>query len=98
MTANLPDSAIEPYASLLRTGVHYGFAIVHPNPSLVPYTSDDTELKGLGEVLPMVMSVGWNPFYKNTRRTAVRLSFLLTICTAETDEAYEAGGAYSEAL
>jgi len=24
------------------------------------------------KVLPMVMSLGWNPFYKNERMTAVR--------------------------
>lgn len=70
--ANLPDDAVEPYAAILRTGVHYGYAVVHPNPSLVPHSTDDTKMRGIGEVLPMVMSVGWNPFYKNTRRTAVR--------------------------
>lgn len=28
---------------------------------------------GKGRVYPMVMSVGWNPFYKNTVRSVVRL-------------------------
>lgn len=57
-TANLPDSSIEGVP--LETGVHFGFARV------------------LGEegkhdaVFPMVMSIGWNPFYNNDTRTAVR--------------------------
>jgi riboflavin kinase len=31
---------------------------------------------GRGTVYPMVMSVGWNPFYKNTVRSVVRLPVL----------------------
>lgn len=57
--ANLPDEAIAPYADTLETGVYYGYARV-----LV----DGKE----GTVLPMVMSIGWNPYYKNEKRTAVR--------------------------
>jgi hypothetical protein len=38
-------------------------------------TSEDEALregKRRGTVYPMVMSVGWNPFYKNTVRSVVR--------------------------
>ncbi|KYQ91319.1 hypothetical protein DLAC_08265 [Tieghemostelium lacteum] len=54
-TANLP---IEDYEEQLReipVGVYYGFANV----------------EGLNndKVYPMAMSIGWNPFYKNTKKT-----------------------------
>ena len=39
------------------TGVYYGWA----------------QIGGKGsEVYPMVMSLGWNPYYKNEKRSAVR--------------------------
>ncbi|KAL8279154.1 hypothetical protein RQP46_008410 [Phenoliferia psychrophenolica] len=58
-TANLPDTSIAPYSEALSTGVHYGWARVVDPAS----TSHD-------DVYPMVMSIGWNPFYENTHRTA----------------------------
>jgi Riboflavin kinase len=66
--ANLPDDAITPISSVAKTGVYYGYAQVLPlsdgNPSL---SGDDTL------VHPMVMSLGWNPFYKNEQLSAVCL-------------------------
>lgn len=56
-TANLPDSSIEGVP--LETGVHFGFARVVASPA--PHDA----------VYPMVMSIGWNPFYNNETRTAV---------------------------
>ncbi|GAA5992111.1 hypothetical protein JCM10908_001771 [Rhodotorula pacifica] len=53
-TANLPDSSIQDVP--LETGVHFGFA-------RVLFDGEDA-------VLPMVMSIGWNPFYNNDTRTA----------------------------
>lgn len=61
-SANLPDTSIEPYSTTLQTGVHYGWARV-----LTPTTESHDD------VYPMVMSIGWNPFYENTHRTAVSL-------------------------
>jgi riboflavin kinase len=61
ITANLPDDAISEYTKLLQTGVHFGYARV---------VLGDGEGKS-NEVLPMVMSLGWNPYYKNEKRTAV---------------------------
>lgn len=29
------------------------------------------------EIYPMVMSLGWNPFYKNEKRSAVRIMLML---------------------
>lgn len=57
-TANLPDSSIQGVP--VETGVHFGYARV-------------LGCGGHAEVYPMVMSIGWNPFYNNDTRTAVRL-------------------------
>lgn len=54
-TANLPDESIEGVP--VETGVHFGFAKVG--------------VSGHDAVFPMVMSIGWNPFYQNETRTAV---------------------------
>jgi len=59
--ANLPDEAISEYTKLLQTGVHFGYARVVLGP----------EAGESDKVLPMVMSLGWNPYYKNEKRTAV---------------------------
>lgn len=64
--ANLPDESITHMVSIAKPGVYYGYARVYPandQPSELPP-------KDL-VVFPMVMSLGWNPFYKNERMTAV---------------------------
>lgn len=53
--ANLPDSALEPYLATLTTGIYFGFASIHTAGTTPP------------TVYPMVMSLGWNPFYDNNR-------------------------------
>jgi hypothetical protein len=68
-TANLPDSSIEGVP--LETGVHFGFARV-----LCTGEHD--------AVFPMVMSIGWNPFYNNDTRTAVRALAVLALCPSLT--------------
>ncbi|KAG6829326.1 hypothetical protein H0H92_004929 [Tricholoma furcatifolium] len=50
--------------SVTQTGVYYGYAQIIPNDQNSSLRSEDTV------VLPMVMSLGWNPFYKNERLTA----------------------------
>jgi riboflavin kinase len=67
-TANLPDDSITPLSSVAKTGVYYGFAQVVPPP--------EHAAKFNIMVLPMVMSLGWNPFYKNERLSAVNGHFL----------------------
>ncbi|TFK27053.1 riboflavin kinase [Coprinopsis marcescibilis] len=63
-TANLPDESITPMSSVAKTGVYYGYAqVIQPD---VPSGLRRADIK----VLPMVMSMGWNPFYKNERLTA----------------------------
>lgn len=51
-----------------KTGVYYGYAQVTPSEGTTSSLSDQDVC-----VLPMVMSFGWNPFYKNERMTAVSL-------------------------
>jgi riboflavin kinase len=53
-TANLPETVSESVSSILETGIYYGYASVGPN----------------SIVYPMVMSYGWNPYYKNEKRSA----------------------------
>ncbi|KAF8528859.1 riboflavin kinase [Hysterangium stoloniferum] len=62
-TANLPDESLEPIASVTEPGIYFGYAQVLP-PEGKPWLEDDRK------VLPMVMSLGWNPFYKNEKLTA----------------------------
>ncbi|KAI0040700.1 riboflavin kinase [Auriscalpium vulgare] len=57
-TANLPDESITPMTHVCQPGVYFGYAQVAGLPG--------EEAK----VHPMVMSLGWNPFYKNERLTA----------------------------
>jgi hypothetical protein len=64
LAANLPDESLPPL-SAVKTGVYFGYAQVIP-PSDEAWSQDDKR------VLPMVMSLGWNPFYKNERLSAVR--------------------------
>ncbi|CAD6569667.1 MAG: riboflavin kinase [Cyphobasidiales sp. Tagirdzhanova-0007] len=63
-TANLPDEAIAPSASMLETGVHFGYARV------LMGSEQDREEERAQQALPMVMSIGWNPYYRNEKRTA----------------------------
>jgi riboflavin kinase len=53
-------------SSVTKAGVYYGYAQIYcPADEKTPLHEED------GKVLPMVMSLGWNPFYKNERMTAV---------------------------
>ncbi|KAI8318701.1 riboflavin kinase [Martensiomyces pterosporus] len=52
-TANLPEQAVEEALADIPIGVYYGWAKV---------AGDD-------QVRPMVMSLGWNPYFKNEKRS-----------------------------
>ncbi|KAF7722106.1 riboflavin kinase [Apophysomyces ossiformis] len=54
-TANLSEEALETMACDFETGVYYGWVQIGEVNS---------------EVYPMVMSLGWNPYYKNEKRSA----------------------------
>jgi len=57
--------------SVTRTGIYFGYARVH---DVVVDTSEKVEVPQEElETWPMVMSLGWNPFYKNEKLTAVSL-------------------------
>ena len=69
--ANLPDESLPPMSTMTQTGVYYGFAQVSPNNTEQRHVLSEED----SAVLPMVMSLGWNPFYKNKQLTAVRASY-----------------------
>ena len=69
--ANLPDESLPAMSSVTKTGVYYGYAQVLP-----PADGKAQLCSAVSRVLPMVMSLGWNPFYKNERMTAVGLCSL----------------------
>ncbi|PCH41370.1 riboflavin kinase [Wolfiporia cocos MD-104 SS10] len=64
-TANLPDDSITPMSSVTRTGVYFGYAQISPEKDGKRILRDED-----CTVMPMAMSLGWNPFYKNERLTA----------------------------
>lgn len=75
-TANLPvDHDLTPWIADIKSGVYFGWASLrlpptHPN---YPTTSSDTtapELHSGLSIYAMVMSIGYNRFYKNTARSA----------------------------
>ncbi|KAG2195565.1 hypothetical protein INT47_001312 [Mucor saturninus] len=53
--ANLSDEAISALVSGLETGVYYGWTQIGESKS---------------QVYPMVMSLGWNPYFQNEKRSA----------------------------
>lgn len=55
-------------STVTQTGVYYGWAQVSPYNAEGKKVLPDTD----SAVLPMVMSLGYNPFYKNKQLTAVR--------------------------
>ena len=69
LIANLPDESLPVMSSVTQTGVYYGYARIYS-----PRQEDASLCDKDSKVLPMVMSLGWNPFYKNERMTAVSAS------------------------
>jgi len=62
-TANLDVALIKKESDLLAPGIYFGWAGLRGDLS-----SDDVERKE-DIVVPMVMSIGWNPFFENQRKT-----------------------------
>ncbi|KAL6892814.1 hypothetical protein HDV57DRAFT_483067 [Trichoderma longibrachiatum] len=66
-TANLPvDDALTPWIANVPSGIYFGWASL-------ALPADHPDRPSSGEsfvVFPMVMSIGYNPFYKNTVRSA----------------------------
>lgn len=66
----------------LETGIYYGWCKILPQDKQLTYqkrTNSDTEIEinygknlspqDLNQVFPMVMSIGWNPFYENKQKS-----------------------------
>ncbi|KAG6331033.1 hypothetical protein ID866_8054 [Astraeus odoratus] len=64
-TANLPDESLPHMVATVEPGVYFGYAQVLPAKGLESKLRPEDE-----QVWPMVMSLGWNPFYHNERMTA----------------------------
>ncbi|KAF4974058.1 hypothetical protein FZEAL_8998 [Fusarium zealandicum] len=84
-TANLPvDVSLTPWIADVPSGVYFGYASLalsyahpdHPSSSATSAPASSTEAALLAtpapvfHVFPMVMSIGYNPYYKNTVRSA----------------------------
>ncbi|KAF9174087.1 riboflavin kinase [Mortierella sp. AD011] len=85
-TANLPEEAIAAQEEKMVTGIYYGWAqvVVRTKPehssglvasktSVAESASSSTSSLAThcpATVHPMVMSLGWNPFYKNEKKSA----------------------------
>ena len=72
-TANLPvDSGITPWISDVKSGVYFGWAALELPPSHPDYGKGSASSTSSGEekpkfsLFPMVMSIGYHPFYQNT--------------------------------
>ncbi|KAK0707532.1 hypothetical protein B0H67DRAFT_587854 [Lasiosphaeris hirsuta] len=67
-TANLPvDASLTPWIAAIPSGVYFGWASLlldTSHPDAGPFAPSPYSL------FPMVMSIGYNPFYKNTVRSA----------------------------
>ncbi|KAK6067971.1 riboflavin kinase [Seiridium cupressi] len=66
-TANLPvDASQTPWISDVTSGVYFGYASL-----ALPSTHPDyVQSSSAYQIYPMVMSIGFNPYYKNTVRSA----------------------------
>lgn len=83
-TANVPIDSTTPEIGKLDTGVYFGFVrLFKPSPDddrpnkIVPRVDNKSKVeftygRGLSDsdiqVLPMVMSLGWNPYFKNKQK------------------------------
>ncbi|PGH36554.1 riboflavin kinase [[Emmonsia] crescens] len=79
-TANIPPDSLSPYGDV-ESGVYYGVAALDPSKFKYKQGSNEnqangsiktptTESKSENEnVFPCVLSIGYNPFYKNTVRS-----------------------------
>lgn len=71
-TANIPaDDLSEKYPDL-ETGVYYGVVALDPKKVQQQNgNSEESSNRIPATVLPAVLSIGYNPFYKNTVRSVV---------------------------
>lgn len=65
-TANIPADDLSEKHPELTTGVYYGVVALDPKTYHHDASSDNSAV-----ILPAVLSIGYNPFYKNTVRSVV---------------------------
>jgi riboflavin kinase len=75
-TANIPADGLDAYPAL-ETGVYYGVAALDPARFVYDDAVSITPTAASGEkkitILPAVLSIGYNPFYKNEVKSIVRI-------------------------
>lgn len=69
-TANIPADDLSDKYPNLETGVYYG--VVALDPKSEDGIAEDNNKGISSNFLPAVLSIGYNPFYKNTVRSVVR--------------------------
>ncbi|KAK7047162.1 riboflavin kinase [Paramarasmius palmivorus] len=75
-TANLPvDNSLTPWITETESGVYFGWASLrlppsHPDHPTASDTTTTTTSEARFSIYPMVMSIGYNPFFGNTVRSA----------------------------
>ena len=67
-TANLPVDDSLQWIKDIKSGIYFGWASLGL-PSSHPQHNSSSQTNGF-QIYPMVMSIGYNPFYKNTVRSA----------------------------
>jgi hypothetical protein len=73
LLANLSETCLQTVPSDLSTGIYYGYA------KLCPSTREPVPVEDC-TAFPMVMSLGWNPYYKNEKLSAVRMETAAISC------------------
>ena len=71
-TANIPAEDLSKKYPTLATGVYYGVVALDPKGVANGNGSIETPKPAKPTLLPAVLSIGYNPFYKNTVRSVVR--------------------------
>lgn len=70
-TANIPiDTAVTPWINTMQTGVYFGWSSLRLPPTHPSHSPPDSSNPSPYALYPMVMSIGFNPYFKNTLRTA----------------------------
>lgn len=74
-TANIPAEGLSEFPDI-QSGVYYGVTALNPTQFDSGDSSTNEANKSEPTIFPCVLSIGYNPFYKNTVRSVVRLSNL----------------------
>lgn len=78
-TANIPvDGLEEVLPKELGVGVYYGVVALDPATAPAPSSSDSTS-GDAAPILPAVLSIGYNPYYKNKTRSIVSFVYPLLL-------------------